>query len=183
MEWTKLTGVPSFAQWAEINQTDKFTCIEPLSGHALIYREDEGYRIYLEPTASDIAVGEAILDVLDRSRFIYPTAEREFFEPDKVMRNYRAWHEDFMKRYRYKTKRDAYKNMRFCRAERSEGRISIKPHKRDFKPGLWWDLPPEKTVVIPETNDPGIVGAAAALALSHCEFAGLTSPPQSPAGR
>jgi hypothetical protein len=69
--------------------------------------------------------------------------------------------------------------MRFCRAERSEGKISIKPHKRDFKPGLCWDLPPEKTVVIPETRDPGIVGAAAALALSHCEFAGLTSPSKS----
>src|ERR1700722_6936241 len=117
MEWTKLTGVPLFAQWAEINQTDKFTCIEPLSGYALRYREDEGYRIYLEPSASETAIGEAVLDVLDRSRFIYPTAEREFWEPDRVMRNYRAWQEDFMKRYRYRTKREAYKNMRFCRAE------------------------------------------------------------------
>jgi hypothetical protein len=31
------------------------------------------------------------------------------------------------------------------------------------------NLPREKTFVIPETDDPGIVGAAARLALSHCE--------------
>jgi len=183
MERTKLTEVPQFAQWAEINQTDKFTCIEPLSGFRRMLREDEGYRIYLEPGASERAIGEAVLDVLKRSRVVSPIDEREFFEADRIMRNYRAWHEDFMKRYRYKTKRDAYKNMRYCKVERSDGKISIKPHKRDFKPGLWWDLPPERTVVIPETNDPGIVGAAAALALSHCEFASITFPPKSPAAR
>jgi hypothetical protein len=124
-----------------------------------------------------------VLEVLKRSRVVSPIDEREFFEADRIMKNYRAWHEDFMKRYRYKTKRAAYKNMRFCRAERSEGKISIKPHKRDLKPGLWWDLPPEKTVLIPVSDDPGIVGAAVNLALSHCEFVGLTFPPKSPAAR
>jgi hypothetical protein len=173
-----LNEVPQFAQWAEINQTDKFTCIEPLSGFRRIMREDEGYRIYLEPGASEREIGEAVLEVLARSRVVSPIDERAFFEADRIMRNYRAWHEDFMKRYRYKTKREAYKNRRYCEVERRDGKISIKPHKRDFKPGLWWNLPPEKTVVIPETNDAGIVGAAAALALSHCEFAGLTSPPK-----
>lgn len=146
-------------------------------------REDEGYRIYLEPGASERAIGEALLEALKRSRVVSPTDEREFFETDRIMKNYRAWHEDFMKRYRYKTKREAYKNMRYCEVERRDGKISIKPHKRDFKPGLWWNLPPGKTVVIPETNDPGIVGSAAALALSRCEFAGITFPPESPAAR
>ena len=183
MERTKLTEVPQFVQWAEINQTDRFTCIEPLSGFRLTVREDEGYRIYLEPGASERTIGEAVLDVLERSRVVSPIDEREFFKADRIMRNYRAWHEDFMKRYRYKTKRDAYKYMRFFRATRRDGKISIKPHKRDIKPGLWWDLPLEKTIVIPETNDPGIVGAAMSLALSNCEFVGLISPPKSPAAR
>jgi CDI immunity protein len=45
------------------------------------------------------------------------------------------WQRDFMRRYDYKTKRDAYKNMDWCRAKRSEGKISMTPHKRDN-----WDI-------------------------------------------
>ena len=73
-----------------------------------------------------------------------------------------------MQRYGYKTKRDAYKNMDWSRAERSEGKISIQPHKRD-KPEYFRNLPPDRTVVIPETRDPATAGAALRLALDRCE--------------
>ena len=73
-----------------------------------------------------------------------------------------------MRRYGYKTKRDAYKNMNWCRATRSEGKISIRPHKRD-KPEYWTDLPPERDVVIPKTRDAAAAGAALRLALDRCE--------------
>lgn len=73
-----------------------------------------------------------------------------------------------MRRYGYETKNDAYKNMNWCRAKRSEGKISIQPHKRD-KPEYWRDLPPERDVVIPETRDPAVAGAALRLALDRCE--------------
>jgi GMP synthase C terminal domain/CDI immunity protein len=69
------------------------------------------------------------------------------------------WQRDFMRRYDYKTKRDAYKNMDWCRAKRSEGKISMTPHKRD-KPGYFAGLPAEKTVIIPETRDAAAAGAA-----------------------
>jgi hypothetical protein len=74
---------------------------------------------------------------------------------------------DFMKRYGYKTKH-AYKNMDWSRAQRSEGKISIQPHKRD-KPEHFRNLPPDKTVVNPETRDPATAGAALRLALDRCE--------------
>ena len=73
-----------------------------------------------------------------------------------------------MRRYGYKTKREAYKNMDWCKAERSQGNISIKPHKRD-KPEYFKDLPPERSVVIPATTDPVAAGAALRLALDRCE--------------
>ena len=73
-----------------------------------------------------------------------------------------------MQRYGYKNKREAYKNMDWCEAERSEGKISIQPHQRD-KPEYFRDLPPEKTVLIPETDDAETLGAALRLALDRCE--------------
>jgi len=48
-----------------------------------------------------------------------------------------------MRRYGYKTKRDAYKNMDWCRVERSEGKIAITPHKR-LKPEYFRNLPDKK---------------------------------------
>ena len=73
-----------------------------------------------------------------------------------------------MRRYGFKTKREAYRNMDWCRTKRSEGRISIQPHKRD-KPELVRDLPPDRTVVIPATTGATATGAALRLALDRCE--------------
>jgi hypothetical protein len=157
-----------FAQWAEINRTERFVSIEPLSGYSMVQREDDGYVVYLPSDASDNALGEALLEALDRSRFIWPPDEPEFFKWQRYMQCYQNWQKDFMRRYGYKTKRDAYKNMNWCRAERSQGTISIQPHKRD-KPEYWNDLPKELTVVIPATTDAAAVGAALRLALDRCE--------------
>jgi hypothetical protein len=59
--------------------------------------------------------------------------------------------------------------MNWCRAERSEGKISIQPHDRGERPGYWWDLPPEDMVVIPATEDAVTVGTALRLALDRCD--------------
>jgi len=157
-----------FRQWATINLTEKFIAVIPLSGYRRHLPEDENRAIYLEPDATETALGQAVLETLDRSRFIHPREDRQFYEMDRILTADKRWQADFMKRYRYKTKHDAYKKMHYCLAEWREGWILIKPHKRDPKPRLWWDLPEEKTVVIPATNDPAIVGAAVSLALSHC---------------
>jgi hypothetical protein len=155
-------------QCADIHRTERFISVEPLSGYASAVREDEGFVIYLPPNASDIALGRALLEVLDRSRFIWPRDEPEFFKWQRYMQCFRNWQKDFMHRYGYKTKRDAYKNMNWCRAKRSEGTISIQPHKRD-KPEYWSDLPPEMTVVVPATTDAAVAGSALRLALDRCE--------------
>jgi len=157
-----------FAQWADIHQTEKFISVEPLSGYSRALREDHGYVIYLAADATGDALGRALLEALGRSRFIWPRDEPEFFKWQRYMRCYRNWQKDFMRRYGYKSKRDAYKNMDWCRAKRSEGKISIQPHKRD-KPEYWADLPPDRTVVIPATTDAAAAGAALRLALERCE--------------
>lgn len=157
-----------FSQWADIHGTEKFVCVETLSGYRMVQREDDGYRIYLARDAAEDALGEALLEALDRSRFIWPPDEREFFEWQRYMRCRHNWQKDFMARYGYKTKRDAYKNMDWCRARRCEGKISIQPHKHDNSE-YFRNLPADRTVVIPETKDAAVAGAALRLALDRCE--------------
>jgi hypothetical protein len=161
------TKIKPFTQWARINRTERFISVRPLSGYAIIQPEDDGYVIYLAPDASDEALGRALLETLARSRFIFPP-DPEFSEAERYLRCIRNWQKEFMQRYGYKTKRDAYKNMDWCEAARSEGNISIRPHKRD-KPEYFRRLPPEKTVIIPATENAEAVGAALRLALDRCE--------------
>lgn len=158
-----------FAQWADIHRTDKFISVEPLSGYRMVVRDDEGYIIYLPPDANDDALGAALLTALAKSRFVLPADDPNLLKVERYMKCYRNWEKDFMRRYGYKTKRAAYKNMNWCRADRSEGKLSIQPHHRRDKPGQWRWLPPEEHVVIPETRDAAAVGAALRSALDRCE--------------
>jgi contact-dependent growth inhibition (CDI) system CdiI-like immunity protein len=157
-----------FTQWADVHRTERFVCIQPLSGYIMPCRDNELYVKYLPPDATDDALGQALLEMLGRSRFIWPPDEPEFYKWQRYVGCYRKWQKDFMERYGYKTKRAAYKNLDWCRITRSEGKISIKPHKRD-RPEYFRDLPPENTVAIPATNDPGVLGTALRLALERCE--------------
>jgi hypothetical protein len=157
-----------FTQCADISRTERFISVEPLSGYRMVQPEDDGYVIYLPPDATDDALGRGLLEAFGRSRFIWPPDEPEFFKWQRYLQCYRNWQKDFMRRYGYKTKREAYKNMNWCRARRSEGRISIRPHKRE-KPEYWSDLPDDMTVVIPATTDAIAAGAALRLALDRCE--------------
>ena len=51
-----------FRQWADVNRTDKFICLQPMSGYRIIQQEDDGYAIYLPPDAPDEALGRALLE-------------------------------------------------------------------------------------------------------------------------
>ncbi|WP_162009751.1 contact-dependent growth inhibition system immunity protein [Methylocystis heyeri] len=164
----KSTDVLPFAQWAEISRTERFISIETLSGYSMVQREDDGYVVNLAPGAADEELGRALLEALKWSRFIWPPDEWGFFEAERYEQCYQNWEKDIMQRYGYKSTRDLHKNMDWCRAKRSEGKILIRPHKRD-KPGYWSDLPRERDVVIAETNNAAAVGAALRLALDRCE--------------
>jgi hypothetical protein len=130
-------------------------------------REDEGYITDLEPDAA----GEH-WDARCWRRWPAAGSSGPATNPNSSRRNgmrcYRNWLREMMRRYGHKSEREAYSNMAWCRVERSEGKITIKPHKRD-KPEYWTDLPPESTVVIPATVDAAAAGAAVRLALSRSE--------------
>ena len=45
----KPTEVLPFRQCSDISRTEKFICVQPLSGYRMIQPEDDGYAIYLAP--------------------------------------------------------------------------------------------------------------------------------------
>jgi CDI immunity protein len=155
--------------WPQFINRKKCIYIEALSGAgALAYNEDNSHGIYLEPEATNEVLGRALLTAFDRSRFVDPSSEREFYNPERGTRLYKEWQQEFMAHHGYKSKRTTLIGLDWCFARRSEGKISIRPNKRD-KPGSWRSLPPEQTVVIPTTEDAATVGAALRLALDRCE--------------
>jgi hypothetical protein len=85
----KPTKVLPFRQCSDISRTERFICIQPLSGYRMIQPEDDGYAIYLAPDASDDALGRALLEALDRSRFIPPPNEPEFFKWERYAQCHR----------------------------------------------------------------------------------------------
>ena len=155
-----------FKKSATIYKSEKFISVEPLSGaNILQYREDRNDWVYLEPEVCDEVLGRVLSAALERSRFV---DDKAFFDPDRAMRVYANWQKDLMKRYGYKTKHAAYKNMDWCHARMFDGKISIQPHRHD-KLNSWRSLAPDRTVVIPATADATAVGAALRLALERCE--------------
>ena len=158
-----------FTQWSDVSRTERFICVQPMSGYgAMVQPDDDAFAIYLPPEAADEALGQALLKCLDKSRFIWPPDEPDFFEWRRYMPLYTNWQKDLMQRYGYKTKREAYRNWDWCRVERSEGRISMRPQKRD-KPEYFCELPPERRVVILATTDATTTGVALRQALDRCE--------------
>jgi hypothetical protein len=70
----------AFQKTAAIYRSARFISVETLSGApGLVYREDEPYRIYLHPDATNELLGRTLLTALNKSRFVDNT-EPEFFD-------------------------------------------------------------------------------------------------------
>jgi hypothetical protein len=156
-----------YTQCADVHQTERFTCVETLSGYLMFQPESGGIVEYLSSNVGGERLALAVLDALERSRFIWPPDEPDFFKADRYAQCYRHWQKDFMQRYQYKSKSEAYATMKWCRVERSEDRISIQPHERE-KPECFRKLPKDQAVIISATTDSTALGAALQLALDRC---------------
>ena len=74
-----------FGHVATVYRSERFISIEALSGaSALAYREDNGHRIYLVPEATNEILGRALLAAFDKSRYVDPSSEREFYKPGRT---------------------------------------------------------------------------------------------------
>ena len=157
-----------FTQWADVSRTDRFICLQPMSGYGWIQQEDDGYAIYLPPDAADEALGRALLECFDKSRFIWPPPTRNSPSGEGMCRSTRPGRRISCAATAIRPSARPIETWIGVETERSEGRISLQPHKRD-KPELFRDLPPDRTVVVAATTDAAAAGAALRLALDRCE--------------
>jgi hypothetical protein len=157
----------TFRKTTAIWRSPNFISIEALSGiPGLMYQEDNPYRVYLDPNAPNELIGRTLLTALDRSRYV-DDSEPEFFDPTRAVRVEEDWEKDIAQRFGFKSKLEVYKDLDWCAGQMFDGKIKLQPHRRS--PLAWRNLPAEKTVFIPMTDDAEIVGAALRLALSRCE--------------
>lgn len=155
-----------FNKTATVYKSHKLICIETLSGvTGVTYRENESHPVYLDATAVDELLGETLLAALDQSRFV---SDKEFLAPERAVRLYNAWKKEFARRNGFETVRHGFRKVDWCMVKIRDGNMVMVPHRCD-KPASWRLLPPEKTVIIPYTRDPSVVGAALREALNRCE--------------
>jgi hypothetical protein len=112
-----------FGSVATIYRSDRLICIEALSGAGpLAYREDNSPRIYLEPAATNKILGRALLTAFGKSRFVDPSSEREFYDPERATRRFKEWQQEFLVPNGYKSRQAALMSLDWCSAGRADGR-------------------------------------------------------------
>lgn len=167
--------------WANAMENGDFFCIETHSGYRSTSRDPKGAHHLLQPDTSDTALGEALLDALSRSRFVLPaptndiwihpdaTFDLNLYDYDQSKARYQQLVHDLMERYRYKTKRALFKNMKSCSVTVDEGMMIIRPSFHEKLEGWSGDgISEEDYVVIPANSSPAEVGAALRLAFNRC---------------
>ncbi len=127
--------------------------------------DHEAEEFLMEPNASDLALGAAILKSLSQSRFL-PLAEAQS-RRERVAELYDAWVAKIMERYSYKSKRAMFKNMKNCGIYLVEGQIRICPMRHDKLEG-WEGLEKSEDVFVPTDAPLEEIGVALRLALSRC---------------
>src|SRR5687767_5276370 len=113
--------------WAGAVSNGDFVCVETYSGYRSSQSDPKGKQYLLSPDVSDQELGAAVLDALAHSRFVTPQEDLDLFECDSLVLRYKEWVQSVMKKYRYKSKRAMFKNMKNCSIEKREGIIEISP--------------------------------------------------------
>jgi hypothetical protein len=147
------------------------------NGDFIAIRADSGYRLaiadptakehLLEPDAPDHALGLAVSEALAQSRFL--TLEESRALESAATKWYDQWVKTLMERYRYKSKKALFKNMKKCGIERINGQIKISPMRHNALDG-WYREKDDKiaNVFIAADSPPADIGAALRLAFRRC---------------
>lgn len=144
-----------------------FFLVETCSGHRMLHDDPAGAQHYLEPGTRDEVLGAAVLDALDRSRFL-PIEEARVLSQGAGER-YEEWKRAVMARYGYKSKRSLFGDMARCSIQMAGNTIKVAPTDHDKLEG-WADKSADggEDVVIPANSSAAEVGAALRLAFKRC---------------
>ena len=156
---------PPFRRWATVFKSNRYIAIASLSGYRRTVPDPDALRLFLDPDASNTALGDGLLQALARSRFLVPPSP--LYGPDEIDRNYAAWCEELVSRYGYSSKRRALENALNCFIWQEGDEITIEPMRRG-RADWWHAIEGEPNVVIPTGAGPEEAGAALRHALSRC---------------
>jgi hypothetical protein len=137
-----------------------------MSGYGTSYRDYKGSDHYLDLSASDEALGTALLDSLSRSRFLPDMDDPELFDHRAAQMRFFKWAEELGKRCGC-SKKEAMKHLVNCSVERVSGDLSIEPSRRVLLDG-WQALEADQIIRIPEGSSPAAIGSALKLGLDRC---------------
>ena len=152
-----------------VKKNARFISIKTASGNGLIRSDYRGVETLLDPNADDLALGNAVLAALAKSRYIFPEEDMELYDWAKSNERYETWVAGLMTSYGYKTRGALFKSMLSCSIDVSKGQMTIRPSKHVG--GEAWDSTlrgEQDHVHLPADSTPEEIGAALRLALSRC---------------
>lgn len=159
-------------QWVSVDMNNDFINVKTLSGYTSCAIDTEGSNDFLSPYINNIELGDIIITALSKSRMIDPKDFGAFFDREKLDKEYKEWIAYCQKTYKYKTKKEMFKNMKHCSLYCVEDQLTIISWHQE-KPGAFGPTKNKDAdnVVIPADNSPEDIGKAVRLALSRCTSA------------
>ena len=156
-----------FSGCAGVFANDRFVCVLSYSGRMAAAMDPNGAEHLLAPDADNESLGSSLLDALQKSRVLNIEEVRIFFDPQRIAKDYAAWVERLMSRYRFKSKRALFNGMKHCNVHVRAGNISIKPTYHEKSEG-WAGMGAEFELVLPSQAPAIEVGGALREGLRRC---------------
>jgi len=164
---------PVHKKWASVYFNGDFYIASSSSGYRSCVRDPLGFEGHLAPTATDEELGKVLLEAVAQSRFLRPEQREEFdqlFNPMRIAASYETWVDSLLERYKYKTKRDLFRNMALCNITVIANEVEIFPMRHE-KLESWAGLKGEgiEGIVLPLGSSHELLGKALRIAFDRCK--------------
>jgi|SRR5690606_17949918 len=154
---------------ASAKRTEKFIFIATYSGRGLLAMDADGAGHVLSVDASDDELGVAVLDAIERSRFLQPEEARRFLSPDQVKKNHDDWIKEMLNLFSYTSRRDLFRGMKSCDIRLVDGEIVICPTEHP-KLEAWEVLGDEMMIRVSGGASSSEIGAVLRTGFDRCSF-------------
>ena len=144
-------------------------CLQTYSGFRMMAIDPDVKELLLPTDVSDLELGQAALLALSESRQIAQSEIADYFDNTKTNDTYNKWVNRLIEKYKYKTKRALFKNMKHCMIEiRGEYLTIMLTCHEKLQAWSGHGLTKNDDVVLPIDSSAEKIGAGLRLAFSRC---------------
>lgn len=159
---------PEKCAWASAYQNQDIIWICTDSGYRSCAYDPRGKETILRPDADGTALGVAVKEALENSRFLSLDEAREFLEYRRAEQKYEARIESLMDSQGYKTRASFFRKMKRCDITLLKGMIKIGPTIHEGLDSWGRNKSDElEDVLVPADAPAEQIGAALKLGLSR----------------